>query len=96
MTPEKILEIARLHTSPIEGELDCGTVTYWELWEEELLAFAQAIIKEEREKCAKLIEAAEAVTTRWDSSLWKDAGPTAKVVYRMRVALERMKEKSND
>jgi len=49
MDNDKILELARRHTSPIEGELDGGTVTYWEFWEEELLAFAQAIIEAERD-----------------------------------------------
>lgn len=62
MNDEKILEIARRHMSPIEGELDGGTVAYWEFWEEELLAFAQAVIKESRDITTTI----EVPTVVWD------------------------------
>ncbi len=45
----------------------------------------------EREKYQELIAAAEAVIDRWNTPLWKDAEPTAAVIYRMRDALEKLK-----
>jgi hypothetical protein len=38
-----------------------------------------------------LIAAAEAVIARWETPLWKDAEPTAEVIYRLRDAVERIK-----
>ena len=46
----------------------------------------------EREKMRSLVEAAEAVIARWDSPKWKDQEPTAAVIHRLRVEIEKLKE----
>lgn len=53
----------------------------------------QAYIEQEKEVArlrdenAKLRAAAKAVVARWETPLWKDAEPTASVIYRLRNAL---------
>lgn len=42
---------------------------------------------EVREKLNRLVEAASAVVDRWELPSWKDAEPTAAVIYRLRDAL---------
>jgi len=42
---------------------------------------------QERDKNQKLRSAAQAVVERWETPLWKDAEPTALVIYRLRDAL---------
>lgn len=60
MSPEKILEIARRYTAPVEESsilIDDGgnptgetlNLMMWNFCEEELLAFAQSVIKEGRQ-----------------------------------------------
>lgn len=46
----------------------------------------------ERGRMRSLIEAAEAVIDRWDSPKWKDQEPTAAVIHRLRVVIEKLKE----
>jgi hypothetical protein len=46
----------------------------------------QAYIEQEKE-VARLRAAAQAVVDRWETPLWKDAEPTASVIYRLRDAL---------
>jgi len=59
------------------------------------LASYLKIAKREAEKLEAhqeaLIAAAEAVIARWETPLWKDAEPTAEVIYRLRDAVERIK-----
>ena len=81
MTNEKILEIARRYTSPIEGELDGGTVTYWEFWEEELLAFAQAIIEAQRDTTTIKVP-----TVVWDKL--KDVNTVTDLIKALKAAEE--------
>jgi N-glycosylase/DNA lyase len=43
---------------------------------------------EAREKLKRITFAAQAVVDRWEQPSWKDAEPTAAVIYRLRDALE--------
>ena len=44
---------------------------------------------EAREALTRITEAAQAVVDRWEQPAWKDAEPTAVVIYRLRDALGR-------
>lgn len=46
-------------------------------------------IDELKSELTKITEAAVAVLDRWELPVWKDAEPTAKVIYRLRDALGR-------
>lgn len=46
----------------------------------------------ERWKYQELIAAAEAVIARWETPSWKEAEPTAEAIYKLRDAVERVKE----
>jgi hypothetical protein len=50
---------------------------------ESLVVYAAFARELEREN-VRLREAAQAVIDRWETPLWKDAEPTAAVIYRMR------------
>lgn len=45
-----------------------------------------------RAEKSELIAAAEAVIARWETPKWKEAGPTAEAVYKLRDVVERVKE----
>jgi rubrerythrin len=49
-----------------------------------------------REQLQKLRDAAQAVVDRWETPLWKDAEPTASVIYRLRDALATAPEETLD
>ena len=72
-----------LETENLTGNTDTEYLSAWLGW--------TAGQKAEREKYQELIAAAEAVIARLEMPQWNDAGPTAKVICRMRDVVERMK-----
>ena len=100
MNQEQILEIARRH-DPDEPDFVMTTDTLI-AFAQSLLEESQAQLDKYRllvekldyqaAKYQELIAAAEAVIDRWNTPLWKDAEQTAAVIYRMRDAIQRLKE----
>ena len=68
------------------GWVDCG-----EKDEGAVALYDQETVNALQERCDELLSAAKAVIERWDSPLWKDLPPTAKVIVRLRDAVNKLK-----
>lgn len=82
---QKYIDLKNAHIA--EGQDPAGTI--WEHADKlqgELKA-SQSEVARLREELQKLRLAAQAVVDRWETPLWKDAEPTASVIYRLRDAL---------
>jgi len=57
--------------------------------------FALALLEKPEREVARLRAAAQAVVDRWETPLWKEAEPTAAVIYRLRDALATAPEENH-
>jgi hypothetical protein len=53
---------------------------------------SKAEVERLRNELQGLKHAAQAVVDRWETPLWKDAEPTASVIYRLRNEIQKLKE----